>query len=196
MRDCTFCGKIFRSRKSAETHQCNAARELNMPTSIDGFEISEHAFNKFLAVYRKNCKYLSFDDFIVKESPHIERFLSELVEMESPFKVQFCTRVQMVKPLVDSLKEENIAMCTSSMSLCCKNDVKDIIQRYRESTEISIDQFTQRGSGWTLRLVEMVEIRLARYIQDQGGCFRSSLPNQIVIKRACLQLDCHQDCFI
>ena len=196
MLSCERCGRVFRSVKGVNIHQCSADIHSALPEKGNGFETQQHAFNAYLKVYKKTVNYNSFDDFFTHQFPQICEFLTKLQQSESPLKVQFCTTLIMIKPTADSIKREDVLMCTRSKSLVCEFDVSEIVEDYKTQMENSIDQFTQRGSGWILESVVNIEIRVAKYIQDQGGCFRGSLPPRISNKKACLELDCHDDCFM
>lgn len=101
----------------------------------------------------------------------------------------------MHKPIHNEEKEEKISMCSPQMALVCDPDVEGIIDRFQEYLEASLDQFTQRGSGWTLSHINSLEIRIGKYFQDQGGCSDEKLPLNLASKRACISLDCQTDCF-
>lgn len=196
MPNCDFCGRVFKSRASALNHQCPASINIELPSSINNFKLAQHAFNRFLAVYQKNLKYYPLTQFIGNEIKNIKSFLTSLLQLQSPFKVQFCLKIVMIKPFINSIKRENVSMCTPSMSLICKTDVSLILRNFHENIEISIDQFTQRGSGWTIDSIEALDIRVAKYNQDQGGCVNAVLPREIAAKRACIHINCQSDCFM
>ncbi|XP_074604049.1 uncharacterized protein LOC141857450 [Brevipalpus obovatus] len=197
MRDyCKHCGRYFRSKTAAGVHQCPVFMRFDLPFKFGDFEMISHAFNKYLSVYRQAVEHTTLSALYIDQATKIQGLLRELIKHQSPLKVQLCTRMEMIKPLLDTVKHEKINMCTRSMSLICYTDVDGIVETYFKNLEASIDQFTQRGSGWILKKFDQVEVRIGRYEQDQGGCIEYQLPPDVITKKAVLRLDCHDDCFM
>lgn len=196
LENCKDCGRFFRSKTVANVHQCPVSMSLNLPTKFGDFSITNHAFNRYLSVFYVPLESRTTSALYVDQQMKIVNFLRELMTRQSPLKVQFCTTMEMIKPLTDGVKREKISMCTRAQSLICAADVDEAVESYFKDLEVSIDQFTQRGTGWIIEKFDGLEIRVAKYEQDQGGCIGCDLPPCVLRKKAILKLDCHDDCFV
>lgn len=72
-------------------------------------------------------------------------------------------------------------------SLPSDNINNGIEQTFTEIKEI-IDQYTERGSGFTIVDISKIDVWIARYQSHRGGCYQHKLPEQLFEKRCLLSI--------
>lgn len=62
----------------------------------------------------------------------------------------------------------------------------------------SIDSFVRNGSGWTIKLIDYIDLHIGNYRDIRGGCQTSQqLPDKLRNKKALLNINCHDNfCFL
>lgn len=196
MFTCADCKRKFSSTARLELHFCDA-KQYDLPENFGIFHLMCHAFKKFLAIYTTiEFKYPDLSTFFSDQVPNVEELLLYMLDNLGPYKVQFCLGVEMKKPLPDKELVEYVRMCSGMFAVTLDELIKNVIKEFQDVIQLTVDQFTERGSGWTISTVKSLEVRIAKYQAHRGGCSNNELPVYIKNKKACLSIGCSSDCFM
>ncbi|XP_053214135.1 uncharacterized protein LOC128397434 [Panonychus citri] len=201
---CRHCGKKFKKDLNLLYHQqvCRSIQvkvihDLNFVLP-DGYQLRAHAFFRSLNVYSK-CfinEFFDIESVIKNEEKNIKKLLETFLQHLVMLKVQIGICCEFYR--YDGLE---IVWITPMFNSSLKPFLTlELFEQFLDDCffEISLDfdTFTTKGSGWTLNKVKMIEIRIGKYVPLRGGCFNKKLPDQIIAKRAIIQLESNKDCFI
>lgn len=221
MFSCEQCGENFKKYKSLLLHrtkcktitcvkcklQYSALNFLNhlmeckvkKTTDIEDFatfKLHKKAFKNTLGVYMKAESWNSIESLLAVEKDNIKNLLKYILEKLGSVKVQVCVLLKFIKQKPDGEMDSTEIYKVSQMHrLTNMHNFSAVIKDWIEQLELSIDQFTQRGSGWVLEKVKVLEIRIGKLKEHSGGCKTTRLPLILHRKKSLLSPNCKKECF-
>ncbi|XP_053206942.1 uncharacterized protein LOC128391119 [Panonychus citri] len=201
---CAHCSKKFKKETNLIFHQqlCKSTQvsvSRNLKLNLPGdFTLQKQAFYKSLNVYYKSFteNFFDIENALKSESGNLKQLLSTFLEVLGLLKVQIGICCEFYRydgfeiVWIDPMFNSSLKPLTSI----------DLYNQFLDDCyfEISVDfdSFNQKGSGWILNKVKLIEIRIGKYIPLRGGCKKKSLPGFISSKGAIIQLEATTDCFM
>ena len=77
-----------------------------------------------------------------------------------------------------------------------RDEIEVLIREGFEEIQAIIDNYTERGSGFSVADISDLDIYLARYKPHQGGCSIQKLPGFLADRKCLVTLNCTSDCFM
>jgi hypothetical protein len=178
----------------------------NFDVSKYGYEIKQSAFKNDMSILSKKPKKNEYDyDSFFKSNHKKLKQLLKMISLSMLFRFQLCLFVIFEKPKVSLIRKvpkvvyENIdAFFCSKMHLIMnkKNISKVLKSAYRKISKC-IDEFISHGSGWSIKKIKRIDIKLLKYYPLSGGCHTKDLPSSIVNKKATISFKTNDNkCFL
>ena len=180
MKHCIFSLERKRKREILEENFENT-----------GFDKLQKCFKDTLQVYAKSVQYDDIESLYSGERLSLidlSRIISELRMV----KVQMIFSTKFRKADTDM----EYYFHTNNTALLSMELVDELLEKGCEEITNQVDQLTARGSGWILEKVFNIEIRVAKYVPQSGGCTTVNLPEWLKQSHSLIFLKCNQDCFM
>uniref|UniRef100_A0A158P4N4 DNA-directed DNA polymerase n=1 Tax=Tetranychus urticae TaxID=32264 RepID=A0A158P4N4_TETUR len=160
------------------------------------FKLHKRSYRNALAVYIKADGWKSIEHLLAVEKENIQSLLKYIIERIGSVKVQACLLLKFIKQKTEGGTDTTeIYKVAEMLSLTNLHHIETIVKNWIEQIELAIDQFTQRGSGWVLQSVKVLEIRVGKLKEHSGGCDSTKLPSDFNKKKSLLSPKCRKDCF-
>ena len=193
---CVECKRTFFIKENYEKHtkSCQSKNTYGL-INFDPFILSMSAFRQFLVVYTlSDINFIDIDGLYSEHKITMENLLFYVYEYMKSIKFQICVHIHFIKPNDSTSTKTHI--CSSMKTMTSPWNAMNLFNECRDEINATIDAFTHKGSGWTIDRITTLEIRIAKYIPDSGGCADNKLPPMIKNKGALISFDCKTDCFI
>ncbi len=157
------------------------------------FELKETAFNGKIMVYTSKIKYKGLDcsTFLHIMHDKILNLLKKVLK-KMPFRFQLILYITFEKPKIKFVKKKPKVVYESIKTFFCgqmslimnKKEIKSKLLINYNKVLKSFDQFISHGSGWTIKRIKGIDIKISKYKALSGGCEEVKLPKIITIKKA------------
>ena len=198
---CNICKAIFRVKKEYLNHllSCKTQNDcFERIARLSSFNLHKKAYKNILGIYNKVGVWPSLENLFASENSEIIKLLTGLLKELGSIKMQICIQLRFIKQkpndIVDSTEIYKISMMES---VTHSSHLEAIIKKAENHLELVIDQFTQRGSGWVLQSIKLLEVRVCKLKENSGGCHGSSadLPSKYYKKKSLISPICRTECF-
>lgn len=204
---CTTCQKSIQS-KAFPGHLRSIAHKNNCVLSIDtGIEKICSAFKCRIASYRihseREHQYgptasvaaaTSPTHYVHSIAPRMQKLLDAVLASHINVKVNFELFVKVILPKDDTMEIKSFT--TENKSLHQSYNFIELLHWVSETISKKVDEFQEKGSGWSLLDILYLEININKYSPLRGSCFLE-LPKQIKNKKACINIRNDDDyCFV
>ena len=151
--------------------------------------IMASALRGAIKVYTTKRQKTDIDFFLARKIGRMLRNLNENRHTQNCIKFNVSLQVKLSKFNVETGESMDInPWFPSNMKTCTPDEAKEcIFQGYRELVQ-HFDSFVEGESGWTLKAVTQMEIKVFKYRPLQGGCKGSSLPPKLRSNKPIFQL--------
>ncbi|XP_053209662.1 uncharacterized protein LOC128393504 [Panonychus citri] len=193
---CDECKRTFLIKSNFDDHivQCQS-KEIFGLADFDPFVLVISAFKQFLVIYKRdNLTYDDLDELFNDHRNIIENLFFYINEKLKCFKFQICVFIHFVKP--NDGNSTTSYICSSMKTITTPWNSMDVLNECQVEISATIDSFTNKGSGWAIDEICTIEIRVAKYRPDSGGCYKQKLPDWIHNKKAIISPNCERNCFI
>ena len=171
---------------------------LSLLSSQNKFELMSSALENTFTVYR--CVLSSVYDIHTLIQVMMQEILRVLVmelNIKKILKFHFCIHIIFEKDSEDGVLRKTDYLWTKLKPLMQSDDILSIVTDTLLAFESQIDEYSQRGSGWRMIKVEIIELRIVKFRPMKGGCLDNPLPLQLVKKTKSLRtVKCTTDCFM
>ena len=194
---CNICEKAFKVKKEYLNHMltCKMFERVERTSS---FNLHKKAYRNILAIYNKIGIWQSLDGLFASETDEVTKLLHGLLRELGSIKMQICVHLRFIKQKANGEMDSTEIYKVSMMEpLTHSSHIDSIVKKSKNHLELVIDQFTQRGSGWVLQSIKLIEIRVCKLKENSGGCVESSidLPRKYIKKKSLLSPICKTECF-
>jgi hypothetical protein len=170
--------------------QSEGQLNFKLPNSLNSiFILNESAFKKFLQVYTLQPSKLMIDsdEFFITYKNDIKELISYILLEQPGIKLQFVLHVTMIRDIADHSAEQpsyfvSVARPLTNIKLFHKLFFKSI-----NDIESNIQEYTNKGSGWRVKNINKLEIKIGKYLPLYGSCF-IELPSKLKYKRAIINI--------
>ena len=196
-----MCGTNFRVKKEYLNHilVCKTDYEVfERVARSSSFNLHKKAYRNILAIFNKTGVWSSLDSLFATESDEIKKLLNGLLKELGSIKMQICVHLSFIKQKANGEHDKTEIYKISMMEpLTHASHFDAILKKNQNHLELVVDQFTQRGSGWVLQSIKLIEIRVCKLKENSGGCSGSGidLPGKYYRKRSLLSPLCRSECF-
>uniref|UniRef100_A0A158P4F2 C2H2-type domain-containing protein n=1 Tax=Tetranychus urticae TaxID=32264 RepID=A0A158P4F2_TETUR len=193
---CKNCKQNF-NRLSFLNHlsTCKQDQSLKLKDHAT-FKLHKTGYGNTLAIYIKVNNWTSIENMLRGEKENMRSLLQYVIEKLGSIKVQSCLLLKFIKQKPDGDTDTTEIYKVSQMHrLTNMFNFEELVKEWMEEVELSIDQFTQRGSGWVLQTVKVLEIRIGKLKEHSGGCASVKLPPSLKQKKSLISPLCSKDCF-
>ena len=198
---CNLCKSSFKVKKEYLNHilSCKTQNEsFERVGKNSSFTLHKKAYRNILGIYNKIGVWPSLENLFASEASEVTRLLNELLKELGSIKFQICVHLRFIKQKADGDVDSTEIYKISMMEpLTHSYHTSSILKKAVNNLELVIDQFTQRGSGWVLHSIKLIEVRVCKLKENSGGCFQESsdLPRKYFKKKSLLTPLCETECF-
>ena len=192
---CSECKRCFKIEANFNKHveKCQSSENFGL-TDFKSIVLQKSAFRQFLVVYiLQNMYYKDSDGFFIDKQRELSELLFYIYQSIGVFKFQICVNVDFMKP---NELETKAYLCSSLKNFLRPQITDELLNECKQEVCNRIDTFTNLGSGWIIDNITSIEIRVAKYIPQVGGCSTNTLPSLINNKKAIISPQCDTDCFM
>ncbi|XP_053204035.1 uncharacterized protein LOC128388631 [Panonychus citri] len=167
----------------------------NAPDHHGSFKLINSAFRRYLVQYRSSDLDSPDLNAVIKNKwKEIGSLLNILIDEFGAIKFSIGVTVQFRNQISDKTDKGGFE---SDLIPCLAGSDKDeLINSSLEFITDKIDQFTQRGSGWTVNKIQSIDLLVGKYKPFRGGCEREQLPLFIRNKKCLISPKTDTDCFM
>ncbi|XP_015795454.1 uncharacterized protein LOC107371803 [Tetranychus urticae] len=196
---CAKCRRHYSSEQRLRSHQrvCGSISLLNPrnPSFSSPFKLIHSAFRRHFRVFSQQMSDMVDIDIVKRhQKAKVKDLLQHNLDDLGPIKFYLILKVYFQKMSMIELIEAEIPS-TMKPLLPGDNINNEIEETFTEMKEI-IDQYTERGSGFTIVDISKIDVWIAHYQPHRGGCHQNKLPAELVSKHCLLSIKCQTDCFM
>lgn len=193
---CSVCQKSVNSRVFSG-HLRSIAHKNNAAIFFDtGIEKISSAFRGRIASYRIRTERKSMPDgsetvitspteFFTSIATRLRTILDAAISNHINVKANFELFVKVILPKDDSMEIKSFA--TENISLHQNYIFSDLIDRVSEIITKKIEEFQEKGSGWSLLEILYLETNINKFSPLKGSSYLP-LPKNIKTKQACINV--------
>lgn len=166
---CPVCEEQFRSYRLFVKHKDK--HKLNSE-----FSVIEHAFRPACVIYRKvfphrNDRVASMDEFWLQNEDRVENVLGhELLHGSKNIKCNLVIKAEMVKNQGNEVERGYFYFRTKATEIQSKDDIPKFQTYAKEYLATLMDDFIDRGSGWTCNAFQFCDIEIGNCPPLTGLC--------------------------
>ena len=129
----------------------------------------------------------------LRESINIQKTLEDLIEENLAIKSQIRLEITFSKMTGEQIKT---FICSTTKPLYHMSGFEEFLDESEKEIHQTVDQFTERGSGWVITKISKIFIKTGRFRPHKGGCFSHQLPAKIKNKKCLINIRTETDCFM
>ena len=198
---CEKCGKTYKRLKYLENHMkvCGLSitfsRVEDAPGESGSFKLINSAFKKYLLLYRsEQLDSTEIIDIMTSKFEEIKSLLNTLIDEFGAIKFSIGFVIEFINHIEG--KTDKGGFISDLVPCLAASDKQSIFNDALEHIQDRIDQYTQRGSGWTINRVLSIDISAGKYKPYRGGCASCKLPREIINKKCLISPQTETDCFM
>jgi hypothetical protein len=196
---CSSCKKVFKDKLNYIQH-LPACKRRNIQdlglSDVFTFRLHRVAYKSVLAIFVKEGKWSSLENLFSTEQQNIFNLLHHALYKLNSIKAQACLLISFAKQKPDGDMDTNeIYKVSLVKQVTHASQFEALVKGWIENLELVVDQFTQRGSGWVLKEIKVIEVRIGQLKENSGGCNMIELPPSLLRKRSLISPKCRQHCF-
>ncbi|XP_053209837.1 uncharacterized protein LOC128393666 [Panonychus citri] len=193
---CSKCKTRFKDKEMFIDHVIKCKTVVSSLGDVATFRLHKSAYKGVLEIYVKLGSWSSLENLFTAERQNIINLISHVIGKIGSIKTQVCVLIKFIKQKPDGDTDSTeIYKISQSEPLTHSSQIEKMITKCIENLELVVDQFTQRGSGWVLQTVKMLEIRVGKLKENSGGCSSVKLPLNLIRKRSLVSPVCKSHCF-
>lgn len=189
---CSVCEQSI-SSKAFSGHLRSIVHKNNTSVSVDNnITKINSAFKNRISSYRLEtgpdrtapvCSALEFTRLV---APSICRLIDSALANHIIVKINFELFIKVILPKDDTIETKSFA--THNISVHQSYNFEELIQNISEILNTKIEEFQEKGSGWSLLDILYLEININKYTPIRGSSF-IPLPKNIRNKKCCLNIN-------
>lgn len=193
---CTFCEESIKS-KAFPGHLRSIKHKNNSAVDFDtGIEKINSAFRGRIASYRIRAereRQVDGVDVAATDPAHylrcvaakLQTLIDSTLSKHINVKANFELFAKVILPKDGSMEIKSFA--TKNICVHQSYSFDDLLDKISEIICKKIDEFQEKGSGWSILDILYLEININKYTPLKGSCYLK-LPNKINAKHACVNI--------
>ena len=160
--------------------------------------ISRVAFKAFLQQYElfSERTFKDSGDFFTFYKKDIIELITKVLETFGPIKVQFCLSVSFAKEAFGTEIYSIGYFCSKNFIVNNISKIENNFTKLIAFMDNSIQEFTNRGSGYYINDVDRLDVRIGQYNPMRGSC-HMRLPQELFAKKAIVNIkNSDKQCFL
>lgn len=198
---CVKCNRGFMREEAYLSHLEWCRNRVNIdPLAVDDnstghFQQIATAFNRFVTYENRDIENLDVQSLQVENLDSLSNIIKEYLQSYQCLKFELIIDAQMRHPLSEDVR---IRHCFHSVlrSVLQGDDILALLNRAFDDISELVDNYTERGSGWTLDMIKSIRINIGKFIPHRGGCSQHLLPIDLQNKKCLINIQTLNECFI
>ncbi|XP_053208508.1 uncharacterized protein LOC128392507 [Panonychus citri] len=170
---------------------------VHFPGDINRFHLLSTAMGKRFVVYRAdNLEVADVSGVYQDFGLNIQQILKFGIDKLKLIKAGISIQVEMVKESLDGSQFVKPTFTSTLLKFYPASDIMAKIGKALSEIDSFIDQYTQKGSGWSVARFIHCDVIFGLYKPHKGGCRSIQLPNDLKNKKCLISPDTISDCFM